>query len=192
MIEDGDSFDYYNEADSTELRDLAKSIFAQKPEIFKQIQQYVENTYANEIENSDNDYSSDGDDTFRIDFYSDVFNLLDEQNDDIIFQLQQSYNAGNETGASNNLYKAVEEWADDPFDDQHINVTRSDDSILVSMELPEFMMQYFEHMDTIEYYGWSGYIDMNNIDEPYNGWEEFDEDAAIEYFSETFNIPDEN
>lgn len=189
-----DSSYYYGDTEDKE--NLLDDVRKKDPGWFAQLQEYIRETYGEELEDEDNDYD--------IDHTGDIVRLLIEEGDEIYDQLGWAISDGHRRGAEDDMYETFEKWIknDDFFDRSGLQlvpdnptVYRDDTGWTMVMPTLSFIKGlhagYYE-MDSFAYNSWPDVVGngFSDIEEPRYGWSGYNEEATIEYVIEQIKIPE--
>lgn len=172
----GDTFldDHGHEGiDEYQMTDLLDTL---PPEIIQKISLHVENEYGEEY-GDDQDYDST----------RDMVSMLDEQGDAIADNIRNAISDGNSRGAENEMSEAFEEWIKDLSNDYNARIQHQWEeggaTLRIGEEsLAEMVSDEGDKLYDIEQEGWKDALGIKDIDQPYYGWQGYDEETAKERF----------
>ena len=142
------------------------------------------------IKNYPNSFNEDG----TLD--DEMYNLLKENNDEILDEFRRAVSAGYETGTYDEIYedltKCLKDWSAHGF---YLQFKSSDDGKHIFLDEPvktvikakDFIddLSNTDYCETAETNGdWFNREDGPTLKEPYHGWSDFSESAAIEYLKD--------
>jgi hypothetical protein len=187
----------YHTGDQSDRQELANDFYRKHPDKLDHLKAYAKDTYPASF-----GYDGDGDQMdYDIDDVDDIIAVMAEEDDEIYLQIGYAIADGHSTGAESAMHDGFWSWAADPFKDHGSLYFENDNqkydsvvSIIISTDdLIKIMDEYSdegEFLDQLDYNGWKDHIEIEEIDEPYYGWDGYDEDAALNYFHDQVEIPE--
>lgn len=183
---------------------IANEVFDKDPAMWESLQAYVSSEYAEDVGYDKKTTDYDDESEYDIDDVNDVVRLLDDNGDDIYNQIGWAIDDGHSVGAESQMYNAFWQWLrEDIFEEAAVNVnlsdSRYDGPVEVWVDIGKFFksMEYHEReydgeslIDSISGTGWIDWMEFSDLEQPYYGWDDYDESAAIESFSNIVEIPE--
>lgn len=183
-------FDFEDHSGHDEKVDLAIDAFDKAPKMWKQTQAYMEHTYPDEF---------DEDGEHDIDNVGEVCTVAMEQGEEWYDQIGWAIAEGRRLGAEGQMSDAFHSWMKEgvyensayslvpqgnSFWDSELQLT-----VPVKTIISELYNEEYE-VDDLAHGGWeTSYQSMQDMDEPYYGWDGYDEEGAIEHFIGNADIP---
>lgn len=119
----------------------------------------------------------------------DILSFIDEMGDDtdLVDAASSAYTDGYRTGTEGQMYKAFERAINDSEFHQ-VDMNDFWDGQYAEMMAPDAIMELIENDNSLDdYHRYHEDRDIN-MRQPYNGWSDYDEKAAIERFDEEYDI----
>jgi len=206
---DGD----YHSGDRSDRESLLEDLVKLRPDILEHLKAYMKWTYPEQfgIKSQDDDQQDDdqndddqdddyGDDAeYDIDDLGDIVRCLEDESDDLYDQIGNAISDGHRSGAESEMYEAFWKWLDDPFEGHGTAIivdekNKYDSKVYTVLPFDELIgflpPEDDEFVETVSGSGWSEWLEVNKIDEPYYGWSGYDEHVALENLGDHFDIPD--
>jgi hypothetical protein len=189
---DYDSGGYYDEYT---LKDLYKTTLNGDGEFASKVWKYIKYNYGDTLENNNLDIERE---------YSEQYDLLNDENDDIIDELKYGHDDGIRSGSEGEMYTAFKSGLNDlriqrSVDEYKVALKFSDvygdGQVYYWLSIPE-AIEIYDNIRGLGYEGISDYLDGENegayesaklvgdMSVPYNGFYDYDESVAIERFKE--------
>lgn len=153
------------------------------PEILQKISLHIENEYGEEYDEDEHDFEST----------RDMAGILEEQNDDIADTIRGAIADGNSRGAENEMSEAFNDWIKDLSENYNARIDHQWDDGGATLRISEESLAEMassgeeEALYDLEQEGWKVALGIKDIDQPYYGWQGYDEEAAKERFLDEFD-----
>ena len=116
-------------------------------------------------------------------------------------QMTNAYLDGERVGVENKMYEDLLEWLKDPTDNGGVTILyeslhNSAAFLAVAVAVAtvaEWLEPTSDELESMQQAGTmvtEGVIEVNDLEQPYNGWQEYDAWAALEHFHDTVEIPE--
>lgn len=209
---DTDIDHYYEDIDNDTLARFVNDVCATYPSIRIKLRAYMEKAYPDEFgsrgsdEYDDDDHDDDYSE-YDLASFDDLIAVAKDGGEEWIDQFKTAYNDGNRLGAEKMIYEAMKGWLaggcfgrDAALDVELVGQDGKSppsvwDQAVAVVTTTKSMLQFIEDCEKnlvtdMEDWGgrWLKALDIEDIDEPYSGWSDYDEDGAIESAFEQFYV----
>jgi hypothetical protein len=193
----------HDSGDKSERQELANDFYRKHPDKLDHLKAYAKETYPAHFgyDRYPNGDIPDDQGDYDIDDVDDIIAVMEEEDDSIYDQIGWAISDGHRAGAESVMHESFWSWAADPFTDHGSLYFENDNQkydsvvsiVLSTGDLMTIMDEYSdegEFLDQIDYNGWADHIELEELDEPYYGWDGYNEDAALESFHDQVEIPE--
>ena len=169
----------YEGIDEYQMTELLDTL---PPDILKKISLHIENEYGEEYE-----------DDYDFDNTRDMVTMLDEQSDDLADNIRSAISDGNARGAENEMSEAFDSWTKDLSSIYNARIAHQWDGGDATLRVEEESLAEMvssgeeEALYDLEQEGWKVALDIKDIEQPYYGWQGYDQEVATERFVEEFD-----
>ena len=192
MSGNGEHADYsYRDISIDQLDDLLIDLKKKYPNSHTNLQKYVWSEYNEDCTDMGNQSYSDLTD-------SEMLQILDEHDDEIIRAGKDGVIAGLEVGEQNDAYEQYLKWLGNPTGKYELFVVWGDEkhqkaqdtNVRVMIRPEALALVLGQDYELVNNGGdWQRMFELRDLDEPRYGWSGYDREAAFERFMEEVNIP---